>query len=388
MSADHVMILAGEASGDAHAAEFVDRLREMRPDTRFSGMGSSAMRAAGVEVFFDSASIAVVGLVEVLRHWGDIRTAMQIVRERLETTRPDLLVLVDYPEFNLKMARRARELGIRVLFYISPQVWAWRPRRIHKIGRLIDHMAVLFRFEQQYYEAAGIPVSFVGHPLVDRVNTGIDRDAVRRRLGFSADARIVGLFPGSRQSEIQRLLPLLCDAARAIRERDPSIRFILPVAPTLAIDEIRAQVPAAQLDIQVSREPVHELVRACDAIATCSGTVTLEIALLGTPMCIVYRVSWLSYQVLSRLITIPHIGLANIVANGPVVRELLQDDASPTAIRDEILRLLDDVPYRQGVVQGLSRVRDNLGEGRGAERVAQLIISLLEDKPAAAEGAA
>ncbi len=148
MSAAHVMILAGEASGDAHAAEFVEHLRGLRPDMHFSGMGSGAMRSAGVDVFYDSSAIAVVGLVEVLRHWGDIRQAMQIVRERLESTRPDLLVLVDYPEFNLKMARRARELGIRVLFYISPQVWAWRPKRIHKIGRLIDHMAVLFRFEQ------------------------------------------------------------------------------------------------------------------------------------------------------------------------------------------------------------------------------------------------
>ncbi len=379
MSAAHVMILAGEASGDAHAAEFVDHLRALRPDTRFSGMGSGAMRSAGVDVFYDSSVIAVVGLVEVLRHWGDIRQAMQIVRERLESTRPDLLVLVDYPEFNLKMARRARELGIRVLFYISPQVWAWRPKRIHKIGRLVDHMAVLFRFEQPYYEAAGIPVTFVGHPLVDRVDTNIDRDAVRARLGYTAGTRVIGLFPGSRQSEIRRLLPLLCDSARAIRARDPSARFVLPVAAALDIDEIRAQVPAAELAIDISREPIYDLIRACDAIVTCSGTVTLEIALLGTPMCIIYRMSWLSHQIMNRLITIPHIGLANIVADGPVVRELLQDDASPAAIRDEILRLLDDQSYRHEVVQGLARVRDNLGEGRGAERVAQLILSLLDD---------
>ncbi len=385
MSSAHVMILAGEASGDAHAAEFVDHLRQLRPDTRFSGMGSSAMRTAGVEVFYDSSKIAVVGLVEVLRHWGDIRQAMQIVRERLESTRPDLLVLVDYPEFNLKMARRARELGIRVLFYISPQVWAWRPKRIHKIGRLIDHMAVLFRFEQSYYEAAGIPVTFVGHPLVDRVDSNIDRDTVRTRLGYSAGTRVVGLFPGSRQSEIQRLLPFLCDSARVIRARDPSVRFVLPVATTLDIEQIRAQVPAAELDIEISREPIHDLIRACDAIATCSGTVTLEIALLGTPMCIIYRMSWLSHQVMSRLVTIPHIGLANIVANGPVVRELLQDEANPAAIGDEILRLLDDDAYREEVVRGLARVRTNLGEGQGAERVARLIISLLDENPGTIE---
>jgi len=158
MKPPHVMILAGEASGDAHAAEFVEQLRQLQPDIELSGMGSSEMIRTGVDVFFDSSIIAVVGLVEVLRHWSDIKRAMAIVKQRLEDTRPDLLVLVDYPEFNLKMARHARELGIPVLFYISPQVWAWRPKRIHKIGRLIDHMAVIFHFEKQYYEAAGIPV--------------------------------------------------------------------------------------------------------------------------------------------------------------------------------------------------------------------------------------
>ncbi|MDH3390130.1 MAG: lipid-A-disaccharide synthase, partial [Gammaproteobacteria bacterium] len=174
MNPAHVMILAGEASGDAHAAEFVEQLKLARPDIRVSGMGGREMRRVGVEVFFDSSVIAVVGLFEVLRHWGDIKRAMAIVKQQLEQTRPDLLILVDYPEFNLKMARHARELGIKVLFYISPQVWAWRPGRIHKIGSLIDHMAVIFKFEQQYYDDASIPVSFVGHPLVDKVRADVD----------------------------------------------------------------------------------------------------------------------------------------------------------------------------------------------------------------------
>ena len=171
MTAPHVMILAGEASGDAHAAEFVEHIKELNPDVYISGMGTTEMKKAGVDVFFDSSVIAVMGLVEVLKHWGDIKRAMKIVRRQLEQTRPDLLVLVDYPEFNLKMARHARELGIKVLFYISPTVWAWRPKRIHKIGRLIDHMAVILKFETAYYERANIPVSFVGHPLVDKVKS-------------------------------------------------------------------------------------------------------------------------------------------------------------------------------------------------------------------------
>ncbi len=378
MAPRRIMILAGEASGDAHAAEFVEALHRIDPEIRASGMGGAAMRRAGVEVFFDSSIIAVVGLVEVLKHWGDIKRAMAAVEQRLERDRPDLLILVDYPEFNLKMARRARRLGIRVLFYVSPQVWAWRPKRIHKIGRLIDHMAVIFRFEQAWYERAGIPVTFVGHPLVDKVPTGIDTATARGRLGLGAAARIVGLFPGSRQSEIARLLPLLFDVARRMHARDPRIEFVLPVATTLDAEDIEDRCRDAGVEIRVSRENIYELIAACDAIATCSGTVTLEIALLGTPMCILYRMSALSYAIMRRLITIPHIGLANIVAGDAVVREFLQGDATSDAICDELFRLLDDSAYRSEVVSGLARVRQNLGEGKGAENMARLVNSLLE----------
>ena len=377
MSQPHVMILAGEASGDAHAAEFVEQLKILQPEIRLSGMGSVAMREAGVEVFFDSSIIAVVGLVEVARHWSDIKRAMGIVRERLERTRPDLLILVDYPEFNLKMARHARSLGVKVLFYISPQVWAWRPKRIHKIGRLVDHMAVIFKFEQRYYEDAGIPVSFVGHPLVDKVRVDEDVDRLRRNLGFTSDDRVVGLFPGSRRSEISRLLPLLLETAKTMRERDASLRFLLPVAPALDRDEISRRCAGLELDITVSQGNVYESIVCCDAIATCSGTVTLEIGLLGVPMCILYRMSGLSYQIMKRLITIPHIGLANIVAGRGVVREFLQSEANPRAVADELFELVDNADYRKQVQHGLASVRENLGAGDGARNMAQLVLSLI-----------
>ena len=376
----HVMILAGEASGDSHAAEFVEQLKRARPEIRISGMGGQEMRRAGVDLFFDSSIIAVVGLVEVLRHWGDIKKAMNIVRDRLEQTRPDLLVLVDYPEFNFKMARHAKSLGIRVLFYVSPQVWAWRPGRIHKIGALVDHMAVLFRFELPYYEEAGIPVSFVGHPLVDKVKTAQPREDLRAARGLNPEARVVGLFPGSRQSEISRLLPVMLDSARQMRAADPALKFLLPVASTLDFESISAEVEASGLDIELCRGEVYPTISCCDAIVTCSGTVTLEIALLGVPMCIIYRMSALSYLIMSRLITIPHIGLANIVAGEAVVRELLQAEANPKNVSEEIFRLLNDVGYRQRVIDGLGRVRSNLGAGDGASNMAQLVLQMIDDK--------
>ena len=379
MKAPHVMILAGEASGDAHAAEFVECLRRERPGMRVSGMGGSAMRRAGVEVFFDSSIIAVVGLIEVLRHWGDIKQAMAIVKQRLEEDRPDLLVLVDYPEFNLKMARHARDLGVKVLFYISPQVWAWRPRRIHKIGRLIDHMAVIFKFEEDFYRDAGIPVTFVGHPLVDKVQPPADRTALRAQLGIGPDEPVVGLFPGSRQSEITRLLPVMLETAGLMQQRDPAIRFLLPVASTLDYDELQRHCAAAgDSEILLLREDIYATISACDAIVSCSGTVTLEIALLGVPLCIVYRMSALSHAIMRRLVTIPHIGLANIVAGEGVVREFLQQEAHAANLAGELFALLDDRDYRNRVIEGLARVRQNLGAGDGARNMANLVLSLLD----------
>jgi lipid-A-disaccharide synthase len=375
----HVMILAGEASGDAHASEFVGQLKIVQPDIRLSGMGSQAMGKAGVDIFFDSSIIAVVGLIEVLHHWGDIKKAMKIVKQRLDETRPDLLVLVDYPEFNLKMARHARQLGIKVLFYISPQVWAWRPKRIHKIGSLIDHMAVIFKFEQRYYEKAGIPVSFVGHPLVGKVKTEGGPEQARVRLGVSVDAKIVGLFPGSRRSEVARLLPVLLATARRLQTHNPAISFLLPVAPGLDFEEISRQAANTGLNIVVTREDLYDVISSCDAIATCSGTVTLEIALLNIPMCILYKISGLSYLIMRRLVTIPHIGLANIVADKAVIREFLQADVNPETLSAELLELTENQQYREQIKTGLAQVRTNLGAGDGAKNMAQLVLSLLEE---------
>jgi lipid-A-disaccharide synthase len=371
------MILAGEASGDAHAAEFVDHIRQLNPDIYISGMGTTEMRKSGVEVFFDSSTIAVMGLIEVLKHWGDIRRAMLIVKKRLDETRPDLLILVDYPEFNLKMARHARGLGIKVLFYISPQVWAWRPRRIHKIGSLIDHMAVIFKFEKAYYERANIPVSFVGHPLVDKVVSTRPVDEIRQQMGLDQSSTVIGLFPGSRESEIDRLLPLMLASARHMSGLRPQLHFIVPVAAALDMNKIKRQCDQSGLDITVTRDNIYDLISCCDSIISCSGTVTLEIALLGVPMCIVYKMSGISYAVISRLITIPRIGLVNIVANKSAIQEFLQNDATIENVSREMIKTIDDNDYRKQIKSDLRFVSENLGEGGGSDKMARLVLSFL-----------
>lgn len=372
------MLLAGEASGDAHAAEVVHELNKMNSNIHFSGMGSREMKQAGVDVFFDSSSIAVMGIVEVLKRWGTIKQAMELVKSQIDTTRPDLLVLVDYPEFNLKMARHAKALGIKVLFYISPQVWAWRPKRIHKIGQSIDHMAVLFNFETEYYEKAGIPVTFVGHPLVDKVKTSVELEGERQRLGKSADKRVIGLFPGSRQSEISRLLPMMLETAKKMQQQDNRLIFVLPVAFNLDMDSIKTQCDDSGVDIILTQGDIYDVIANCDVIVSCSGTVTLEIALLGVPLCVIYKMSWLSYQIMSRLVTIEHISLVNIVGREPIVKELLQNDASAGNISDELFQLLDNAQYREKVKQGLARVKQNLGQGEGSKKMAELVLRFLE----------
>jgi lipid-A-disaccharide synthase len=378
------MLLAGEASGDAHGAEVAVELKKMQPEIRLTGMGSDEMQQAGVELFFDSRSIAVVGIVEILKHWGDIKQAMNLVKQRLETTRPDLLILVDYPEFNLKMARHAKSLGIKVLFYISPQVWAWRPRRIHKIGRSIDHMAVLFEFEVDYYQRANIPVTFVGHPLVDKVKTGKNVDTTRQRLGIDQDARVVGLFPGSRHSEINKHLELLLDTAAsmqqqdaALQQQDAALQFVLPVAASLNYDEIKQVCDGYDIRLTLTQDELYDVIANCDVIASCSGTVTLEIALLQVPMCIIYKTSELSYQILKRLITIDHLGLANIITQKEIVKELIQHDATPQKIGTELFELLNNDKYRARVIEDLKQVKQSLGMGQGSKRMAELALSLL-----------
>ncbi len=376
-SKPHIMLLAGETSGDAHTAAVVSEIKKIQPDILFTGMGGHEMQKAGVEIFFDSARIAVMGLFEVLKHWGDIKQAMRLIKLQLETTRPDLLVLVDYPEFNLKMAKHAKSLGIKVLFYISPKVWASRPKRIHKIGQSIDHMAVIFKFETDIYQQANIPVTFVGNPLVDKVKTSDHAELIQQNLQHKNNGRIIGLFPGSRKSELSRLLPVMLETAELMLEQDPDLSFVMPVAINLDLQAIQQQCKHVDIDITFTQDNLYDVINSCDAIVSCSGTVTLEIGLLEVPMCVVYKLSWLSYQILSRIVTIDQISLVNIIAREQVVLELLQDEASAKSISQELFKLLDNTQYRQQVLQGLQKVKNNMGPGEGSKRMAELVLSFI-----------
>ena len=373
----HVMVVAGEASGDLHAANMVRAMRLMEPGLRFSGMGGDALRAAGVEILVDSSCLSVVGLVEVLVHYGDIRRAMKRLREQLQRERPALLVLVDYVEFNLRLARAAKRLGIRVLFYVSPQIWAWRSQRIERIGRVIDAMAVLFPFETKVYEAHGIPVRYVGNPLVDEVRASADCYTLRREFGLHETRPVVGILPGSRRGELRRHMPLVMEAARLLRQRIPKAQFIMPLAPGVDVERDIEPHVDPRLGIVRITGRTYDVMHSADALMIASGTATLEAGLLRVPMAILYRVSPLTYFILKRLIIIRDVGLANIVAGERVVPEFIQNDATPQAITDEIEHLLADPDYAGEVRRRLGIIRDKLGEGGGSENVARMALELM-----------
>lgn len=384
-----LMISAGEASGDHHAARFVEALRRRGSDPELMGMGGPHLQAAGMDMVVDCRDLAIIGIVEVLIHWRRIMRELEKLRARLREDRPDLLILVDYPEFNLKLAETARSLGIPVLFYVSPQVWAWRAHRVKRIGRLVDMMAVLFPFEVDFYERAGVPVRYVGHPLVDEIHPSVTPDEARAEFDIESDRPVVGLMPGSRRGEIQRLLPVMLAAAERLQAGREPIRFVLPLAGTLDAKTVRPWLEKAEVDVRlIEGGRAYDVVPLCDSVITASGTATLEVALMGVPMAVIYRVNWLTWQIMHRLITIDDIALVNIVAQRRVVQEFVQQAARPEAIAAETARILDDDDYRRQMISSLATVANRMGEGDGPGRVAALIEEMLESPPAKKVGSA
>lgn len=372
-----IMIIAGEASGDARAAGLVRAVKRQRPDIRFFGIGGAQLRAEGVDTLVDSRVMAVVGLFEVLAHFRTIYGALRLMRRKLREERPDLLILVDYPDFNLRLAKTAKELGIKVLYYISPQIWAWRQERVHRIRELVDHMAVVFPFEEPFYRNADVPVTFVGHPLVEEVHSALDRTAACREFGLDPARKVLGLFPGSRRSEIKRLLPVLLDAATQLHARHPDLQFLLPRASTLSEADLAPWFAGRNVPVTVVSGRAYDVMAACDAIVSASGTATLEIALMRTPLAVIYRIAPLSYRIMSRMIRVDHIALCNIVAGERIAPELIQHDATAERIALEAESLVFNETRNAQMRERLMRVREKLGAAGGSENVARVVLDLL-----------
>jgi lipid-A-disaccharide synthase len=373
-----ILIVAGEASGDLHASGVARVIRERAPEYRLVGIGGDHMRAAGVELLEHTEQLAVMGFVEVLehipRHWALLRQ----LREKLASGRVAVLVLVDYPGFNMKLAEEARRAGVPVLYYITPQVWAWHWSRVRKLARTVTRAATILPFEEDMLRGAGINATFVGHPLLDRVGAMPDRAAARRALGLAEDARVLALFPGSRSQEIARHLDLFVGAARELQQRVPNLQVIVSGAPHVRIDPVRCPYPVVSLQS-------FTVFRAADAALCKSGTTTLEAAVAGCPFVLAYKTSALTYAAARRLVRIPHIGLVNVVAGTEVVSEFVQEEARPVAVADALEPLLDPRSAPAAIMRArLAKVRSLLGTAGAAERVAAMALELAGGPPARA----
>lgn len=380
MSQKTIVVITGEASGDAHAGRMISELKQLRPNITVRGIGGDNMRAAGTEIMVDFSELAVMGIVEVLKRYRHIKNIFNQLLEELKANKPDLLVLVDYPGFNLKLAKQAKKLGIPVMYYISPKVWAWRAGRVKTIKQYVDKMAVLFPFEVPIYEDAGVPVICVGHPLVDAAKNTLTTKQAKIKMGFKLNRRIIGLFPGSRRSEIDNLLPIMLDAAERIQQGNANVDVVLPLAPGIDETYLKTILAKSAVPVKVVNEKFYDLTAACDAVVAASGTVTLEIALLGVPHFIAYRVSPISYHILRRLIKIPYVGLCNIVTGKPVVLELLQDEVTVERLETELTALLSEPNSKSNAEKIRKQVLMALGPSGGAQNAALEVLSMLDNQ--------
>ncbi len=366
-----VLFVVGEASGDLHAGKVAEVLRAELPTLRMRGVGGGHMRRAGVEIIEEVENLAVMGFVEVLQHVPKHWALLRRIRAELESGRIGLVVLLDYPGFNLKVAAAAKAAGVPVLYYITPQVWAWGAKRLPVIADVVTKAACILPFEEALLRQHGVDATFVGHPLLDRAQSLPSRSDARQQLGLDSNAPVLAVFPGSRRAEIERHLEPFVAAARAVQARRPEVQVVVSVAPTVRIDESQCPFPLVQGTSFVVQ-------RAATAGLLKSGTNTLEAAVAGLPHVIGYRTNPITYEIAKRVVKIPHIGLVNVVAGREVSREFVQDDFVPERVADALLPLLDeDSAERRTAEDGLLAVRGKLGTPGASGRVAALIMRLL-----------
>lgn len=372
-----LLIVAGEASGDKHGANLVRALRAERPDIEWEifGAGGGDMRDAGVDIIADVRELAIMGVLEVSRAIGEFLHVFRQLRLAARNRRPDLVILIDWPEFNLRLAKKLHRDGHRVVYYISPQIWAWRSYRINAIKRYVERMLVILPFEADYYAYRGVDVDYTGHPLLDSVRVTASSAEFRNRHGLDVSRPVVALLPGSRHSEIKYILPPLLDAAMILSRKRPEIQFLLALAPTIARDELIGELPDS---VKPVYGDTYNAVAASDLAAVASGTATLETAIIGTPLIVVYRASALNWRLFRPLINVPYVGLPNLIAERKIVPELLQDEMKGERLAQEITGLLDDPVRLDEQRLALEEVRRRLGEPNASARAARCIIKLLE----------
>lgn len=374
----NVLIVAGEASGDLHGSNLVRELSMFDPELRFFGMGGDMMKGAGVTIYHHVREMAIVGIVEVISKLSLIKKAMKDMEGLMDSLKPKVIILIDYPGFNLRLAKKAKARGIKVIYYVSPQVWAWHKSRVKTIARVVDKMLVVFPFEVPIYEKAGVNVEFVGHPLMDSVPATFDRDEIRSKLGYGKTDVLIGLLPGSRKREVEALFPEMLRAAQLIVNKIDGARFAVPVANTLDVDYVRGFTGGSEFDLTLFKGNTYDVMAASDLIIIASGTATLEAAIVGTPMVMTYRMAPLTYFIGRKLVHLKFGSLPNIVAGKGIIPELVQHDATGEKMAEESLKLLNDGKQITEMKEELRNVRDLLGGPGASKRAATIAYNILK----------
>jgi lipid-A-disaccharide synthase len=373
----HILIVAGEASGDLHAAHLVKTIIKMRPDTAFLGLGGECLKKEGVEICYDIVGLAVVGLFEVLKNLKKFKEIFDGLLQIVDRRKPDLAILVDYPGFNLRLAGELKKRGIPVIYYISPQVWAWGRGRIATIKRLVDLMLVVFAFEEELYKKHGVPAAFVGHPLLDIIKTSSSKEEVLMKARLNAQKYTFALLPGSREKEVKVLLPIMLDTARLLYRQKPDSQFLILRSSNVAEDIFRRICASYQIPVAIASDMTYDGLKASDFALVASGTATLETALLGIPMVILYKISFLTWAYLKTSVKIPYIGLVNVIRGKKVIAEFIQYDAKPEKIAAYILSVITDGGAVARIKQDLRDTVGLLGEKGASERAARKVVDFL-----------
>ncbi|VBB09272.1 lipid-a-disaccharide synthetase [Lucifera butyrica] len=374
-----IMISAGEASGDLNGARVAEALRQLEPDIRLFGMGGKAMQAAGVEIVYDIADLGVMGLVEVVKSLPKLFALRDRLAGVMDQERPDVLVVIDYPGFNTRLAKAAKARGIPIVYYISPSAWAWGKGRAKEIAGLVSRIAAIFPFEAEVYREAGANVTFVGHPLLDIVQPAMSKQEAYAHFGADPARPVLLLMPGSRRQEIEKLLPVMLAASEKILREVPDCQFFLPIASTISREMLQNKIEQYRVPVQLTTDNTYDLMHIADGAIAASGTATLEAALMQVPTVIIYKTAALTAFLARFLVKIPHIGLPNIVAGRRIVPELLQNDANPENIARETLAILGQEKCQKRVRQDLTEVRNKLGQTGAVGRVAGVILEVAEE---------
>ncbi|HOE68563.1 MAG TPA: lipid-A-disaccharide synthase [Candidatus Omnitrophota bacterium] len=375
-----IFIIACEASADRHGAHLVAELRKFLPDTEFCGHGGSKMAAAGVRVFHDMTKISALGFGDVIRNYLTYRKIFHDTIALIGKERPDILVTVDAPAFNLRLAKKVSKL-VPIFYFISPQLWAWGKRRIHIIKKHVREMLVIFPFEKDFYEKEGVAVKFVGHPLLDALPGLPDSSTLRSRFGIPSRTKVIGLFSGSREKEVKRILPVMLQSAALIRKEMSAVSFIVSKSPNVRPQVYDEILKASSLPVLTPPGSFYELVKCADFALVTSGTATLETALLDTPFFLLYKTGAVTYFLGKRLIKVPYLGIVNLLANNRVVPEFIQQDARPETIARETRVFLNDPELQARMKEEFRRVRESLGEKGASRRAAKEICDFLATRP-------